>query len=528
MDTLFQGIGGMALFLLGMMIMSDGLRAFAGAAMRNALIRFTRTPVVGAITGATTTAILQSSSATTVAAVGFVSAGLMEFSSALGIIFGANIGTTLTGWLVALIGFKLKLGILAMPLVMIGVLLSMFGRSRVAQMGYAMAGFGLIFVSIDMMQQSMAGMDNTLISQYMPEDTLSGRLLLVCLGIVVTAITQSSSAGVAATLTILYSGSINFEQAAAIVIGMDVGTTIKTGLATVGASVSARRTGYSHVIYNVFTAVGALILLSPYVWLWQWMAPGQLLENAEIALVAFHSSFNIIGVIVVLPMTQQFAAMMTRLIKDPYEDRYVDLDTTLLKEPSIALTTVQQNLYQQILTLLSHLASILEKPGSSTKAELTSLQTNIDKTHAYIDHIHMTSEAGPEWHRLVAMIHTLDHLHRLHERCEEDAYRAEVVREATELTEEYVLMKSAVAQILDDIVNHRWQSATHQADQLALEMYKRVEPLRESLMLQTATGNINIPQVTSRLEAIRWLERVSKHIARICHHYGQVVLAAGK
>ena len=518
----------MGLFLLGMMIMSDGLRAMAGNAMRSALIRCTRSPTVGAITGAATTAILQSSSATTVTAVGFVSAGLLEFSNALGIIFGANIGTTITGWFVALIGFKLKLGLLAMPLVFAGVLLKLFSRGRAAHMGYALAGFGLIFVSISIMQQVMAGQETILFTQYIPDDTLSGYLMLVGIGLVFTVITQSSSAGVAATLTVLYSGAINFEQAAVLVIGMDVGTTVKTGLATIGASVGAKRTGYSHLIYNIFTAIGALILLTPYIWIWQQIAPGQLDDNAEIALVAFHTSFNVLGVIIVLPVTRQFAAMMKRIIKDPFEDRLVELDTVLLKEPSVALTAVQKNLYQQVLTLLSHLIEILRESSSSAQTDLIRLQADLDKTHAYIDHIHMTSDAGEEWQRLVAMIHTLDHLQRLHERCEEDAYRVVVVKEASELSEEYTLMHSSLGDILEQITNHQWEKAIHQADQLALEMYKRVEPQRKRLMDQVASGKIDIPDVTARLEAIRWLDRVSKHIARICHHFGQAIMAAGK
>lgn len=507
--------------------MSDGLHRLAGTAMRSVLMRFTRSPMVGAMTGAATTAILQSSSATTIAAVGFVGAGLMEFSHALGIIFGANIGTTITGWLVVLIGFKLKLGLLAMPLVFIGVLLHMFAGGRLSHVGYALAGFALIFVSISMMQQGMSGLESYISIDQLPGDSLSGRLFLVGIGMLVTIITQSSSAGVAATLTVLYAGSINFEQAAALVIGMDVGTTVKAVLATVGGSVGARRTGFSHVVYNLFTAVGALILISPYVWLWQQIAPGQIVANAEIALVAFHSTFNILGVMAVLPVTRQFAAMMKRIIKDPHEGIVVELDAALLQDPSVALTAVQQNLYQQILALFSHLVAILDKPGTTGKADLISLQTELDKTHAYIDHIHMKAEAGGEWERLVAMIHTLDHLQRLHERCEEDAYRAAVVRDASELIEENILMKSSVALILEQIVNHRWQAAIHQADQLALEMYKRVEPLRIKLMAETATGDMNIAQVTARLEAIRWLDRVSKHLARICHHYGQAIMAAG-
>ena len=143
-----QVLGGLGLFLLGMIIMTEGLRELAGDMIRSALMRFTSSPVTGAATGAISTAILQSSSATTVAAVGFVGAGLMTFDSSLGIIFGANIGTTITGWLVALFGFKLKLGTIMLPLILAGAILRLFAAGRLSSTGYALAGFGLIFVGI--------------------------------------------------------------------------------------------------------------------------------------------------------------------------------------------------------------------------------------------------------------------------------------------------------------------------------------------------------------------------------------------
>ncbi|MDQ1362380.1 MAG: phosphate:Na+ symporter, partial [Pseudomonadota bacterium] len=141
-----NAIGGLGLFLLGMVIMTDGLRSMAGDAVRNVLMRFTRSPLSGAVTGAVTTVILQSSSATTVTAVGFVGAGLMSFSQALGVIFGANIGTTLRGWVIVLVGFKLQLGLILMPLILFGALARLLSRSYMAHIGFALAGFGLIFV----------------------------------------------------------------------------------------------------------------------------------------------------------------------------------------------------------------------------------------------------------------------------------------------------------------------------------------------------------------------------------------------
>ena len=144
-------LGGLGLFLLGMTVLTDGLRALAGRALRRLLSRFTRSPLSGAMTGAVTTAVVQSSSATTVAAVGFVGAGLLTFPQALGIVLGANVGTTITGWLVALLGFKLELGTAAMPIVLVGALIRLFARGRASAVGFAVAGFGLIFVGISLL-----------------------------------------------------------------------------------------------------------------------------------------------------------------------------------------------------------------------------------------------------------------------------------------------------------------------------------------------------------------------------------------
>jgi len=287
--TIVTVSGGLGVFLLGLVIMTNGLQSVAGDTMRLAMLNFTKSPYSGAASGAIMTALLQSSSATTVAAVGFAGAGILTFSESLGIIFGANLGTTITGWIVAIFGFKYPLGTIVLPFILIGTILKIFANKRLASIGYAIAGFGLIFVGIAMMQEGVSGFEGIITPEIFPQDTILGRLKLIALGVLVTAITQSSSAGVAISLTLLFAGAVNFEQAAALVIGMDVGTTVTAAMATIGGNLNARRTGFSHVIYNLFTAFGAFILISPYVMFWEYIAPGELINNSEIALVAFHS-----------------------------------------------------------------------------------------------------------------------------------------------------------------------------------------------------------------------------------------------
>lgn len=526
--TVIQLAGGVGLFLLGMIVMTEGLRAVAGDAMRHALMRFTRNPLSGAVAGATTTALLQSSSAMTVAAVGFVSVGLMSFSNALGIIFGANIGTTITGWLVVLVGFKLSLGMLALPLVFLGAILRLFAKDRVASAGFALAGFGLLFVGIGTMQQAMIGLDAWIRPDVLPGDTLSGRLQLVALGIITTIIIQSSSAGVAATLTALFAGSINFEQAAALVIGMDVGTTLTAAMATIGRSVEARRTGFSHVFYNLFIGSIALFLINPYMQIWEWLLPGGLSEFSGIALVAFHTSFNTLGVMIVLPFTHRYAAFMETLIPARGPSYARTLDLALTQQPQLALAALQTTLSSQLQALLGHVNAILGDRKKGGDIDLVAMQSSLDGSRLFMDRVHLEAGSGADWERLIALIHALDHMQRLHERCSEESDRARTARISPELAEQKKLLTDNIEEVIANVEEGRWLEASQVASAVSAQIDEQVEPLRERIMRGIATGEIYPRDGTDCLKAIRWLHRVGVHVSRITRRFAQSFLAAAK
>ena len=393
LGILTQALGGLGLFLLGMVLLTDNLKALALERLRNSLMRYTRTPLSGALIGASVTAIVQSSSATTVAAVGFVGAGLMRFSNALGIIFGANLGTTLKGWVVALIGFKLQLGMLALPLIFIGALMRLVGRERTGLAGLALAGFALIFVGIDQLQLGMAALKPLFSFDNLPADSLGGRLQLLALGVLFTLVTQSSSAGVATALTALFTGMIGFEQAAALVIGMDVGTTVTAFMATLGGSVGARRTGYSHVIYNLLTGLMALLLISPFIWLSELWQADFVRQQPELALVAFHTGFNLLGVLLILPFSRPFARLVEALVPEHSPGYTSNLEPVLLKQPKLALDALQFSINRQLQALAQHLCRLL---GDNTpRADLAALQQALDETHHYLDRLHLTEAAQP-------------------------------------------------------------------------------------------------------------------------------------
>ena len=215
MPTLIPAlVGGIGLFLLGMGLLTEGAKGFAGESLHRALLRFTGAPWKAFLSGTLATGLLQSSSATTVTVIGFVSAGLLSFPQALGIVFGSSLGTTGTSWLVAFFGLKIQLGPYALPVVATGAFLRLMGRGRWKPLGFAIAGFGLIFLGIDFLQSGMEGLRTQIPSAFLPSTGLGAHLGGLAAGALMTLVLQSSSAAIAVTMTALHAGTINLEQSA--------------------------------------------------------------------------------------------------------------------------------------------------------------------------------------------------------------------------------------------------------------------------------------------------------------------------
>ena len=529
MTTVAQLAGGIGLFLLGMIIMTNGLKALAGPVLKRWLARFTKSPSTGAATGAVTTAIIQSSSATTVTAIGFVSAGLLTFPQALGIIFGANLGTTITGWIVALVGFKLNLGVLVLPLILVGVLLRLFGSARPASVGMALAGFGLIFVGIDGLQEAMSGVPDLVTPESFPPDTWGGRALLVGLGILVTLITQSSSAGMAIALVALHAGTVSFGQAAALVIGMDVGTTATAALATIGASTQARRTGFAHVIYNCLTACGAFLILPAFIAALGAFSGGALPgAEAELSLVGFHTFFNGLGVVLVLPFTNQFAALLERIVPEEGAPLTRGLDPVLLQQPDVALVASAHALEREATRALQEFEALLERDADAERsaARREALETALAETRLYIAQIRVPAGDPRGGARLVSMYHLIDHLLRLLERCNDD-----VAATAASVTERLAAPRAALRTAVAD--TYGWlRDPSQPAPEPALAaiwqgLSDQREPLRREVLGAFASGALRTPESLLELDAARWLERCTYHAWRVAHHLQRILDPVG-
>ena len=514
--TILLFFGGVGLFLLGMLVLTDGLQGLAGDALRRGLARFTKNPSSGAMAGAAATAIVQSSSATTVATIGFVGAGLLTFSQALGIIFGANIGTTITGWFVAILGFKFDLGTVVLPLVFLGVLIKIFGRGKVQHAGWALAGFSLLFIGIDAMQQGLAPFEGDVTPDNFPDDTWFGRIQLVLIGALITLVTQSSSAGVATTLVAMQAGTISFTQAAAMIIGMDIGTTFTAALAALGGSTARRQTGYAHVIYNVMTGVMAFFLLTPFAALVDaWIANGGK-GNAQISLVAFHTTFNTLGVLLVLPFAKPFARFIVWLVPEGGPPLLRRLDDRLLKEPAAAVEAVIATVGDIARELFDLLIDLLD-PTRSRRPDpmrLRAVGQALEVTGAFVEQIRTDPSLSATHQRHLAAMHALDHLNRLHHRCGQRA-RIRVLASEHRLRRLSGLLLGALS---DERRRKDPLQAERVFERLRALLHRRRTTYRRRTVAAASSKQISARTALARLDSVRWLHRATYHVWRILFH----------
>jgi phosphate:Na+ symporter len=334
-------LGGMGLFLMGMWLLSEGLKLAGGHALRVILSRWTGTPLRGLLSGVFITSLVQSSSAVTVAAIGFVNAGLISLRQAVRVIYGSNIGTTMTGWLVAFIGLQVDIKVFALPLIGLGMLLRLSGgETRRAAGGTALAGFGLFFVGIDFLRLAFTGL-----GEGVPLDTvvgggLGGVALAFGAGVVITVLMQSSSAAMAIILTAAAGGALPVATAAAMVIGTNIGTTSTAVFAALGATPNARRVAAAHVAFNVITATVALALLPLLIWVLRVFESVIGSGGAPaVDLALFHTAFNVLGVALMWPVTGRLVDFLERRFRSREEDeaqpRY--LDRNVVTTPLLAM-----------------------------------------------------------------------------------------------------------------------------------------------------------------------------------------------
>lgn len=524
MDALIQTLGGVGLFLLGMALMTSGLRKLAGAKLRTWLARSTQNPARGVLTGAALTALVQSSTATTVATIGFVSAGLMSFTQALSIVLGANIGTTFTGWMVALIGFKLKLTTVALPVLFVASLLYLFKPAKhLHGLGKALSGFCLIFIGISFLQTGLAAHQEAFSLVQWSANSLSGRLVLVMIGIGLTLIMQSSSATIAIAITALDASLIDLPQTIAMMIGADIGTTSTAALATIGGTTASRRTGIAHVMYNLMIGTIGFFIIQLYLWGFSKFSPAMLLDSPEVVAVSFHTSLNFLGVLLVLPFMSSFARLIERMIPDRTDSLLASFDRNLLEDPYAAMAGLEAGTRKLSLTMLdltsSHL-TLRETAVDSTKLDRVLFAVATGRAFAVEIGEDEITAAGHNPAKVFGYLHQLDHVERLCERIQV-LINGKVVLDAPDLVKPMYHASQLIGGLTNAIRAGNQTDVTDRLRELSQQLEQDKSGYRENAIRRAVRREISGEQLNQMLDAQRWLRRVVYHTSRIADYWQQ-------
>lgn len=512
-----QLLGGIGLFLLGMLLLTDGLKAAAGAALKRILIRFTGRPIKAFVSGFVVTAMVQSSSATTLATIGFVSAGLLTVSQAIGVILGGSVGTTTTGWIVSLLGLKLSVGKLALPLIGVGAFMRLVLQGNRAQLGLALAGFGLIFVGIDTLQDGMSGLSERVRPESFPQATLLGRLALVLIGIALTVIMQSSSAAIATTITAFHTGTIHLEQALSLVIGASIGTTVTAALASIGASVTARRTALSHILFNSFAGCLGFLIEPVFAWGVLHLEEKSVWASGAMSLAIFHTLFHLLAAAVVLPAVDRLSDLVHRLVPDrgPVLTRY--LDQSLTQVPEVAVEAARRTLQDSTMDLLLGLEKRLAIDRVHAMPPLNSVRVASRAVRAFLEKLPSMQPREGSVDARLAVVHAMDHLDQLVEELAKAPPGVALIGESrTEAAREKLLQVMEACRIrLGEVPA---DSSDLSMESTAQELAELRRKGRELVLRETAYGGLSPEKANRLLDGMRWMDTVSYHFWRICHH----------
>lgn len=349
MTTLFQTIGGIGVFLLALDMLSQGLRMASGDVMKTVLAKWTDTPLRGLFFGFMATAVLQSSSVVTAIVISLVNAAIMPLYNAIWTIFGTNIGTTITGWLISATGFDINLKILALPFIGVGMFMKLLTRRAWCRaLGMAITGVGLFFVGIDFLKDAFSAYAVDHDFSAINQTGFLSLLSLVGIGIVMTIIIQSSTAAMVIILTGAASGMLTLSAGAALVIGANIGTTFTAIIAGIGASPNAKRTSATHVIFNVVTAAVVLCLM-PFILhaieqMETWFG---IVPSAAVSLAIFHTAFSVIGVVIFWPfvpaLTRKLNTWFVVATENDSKTKYLDRNAAL-EMPMMAIDTLGREL----------------------------------------------------------------------------------------------------------------------------------------------------------------------------------------
>jgi phosphate:Na+ symporter len=516
-----------------MAVMTDGLKALAGSALRIVLAKAAATSLSGTFWGAVVTLLVQSSSATTMTTIGLVSAGLLTFPQGLGLVFGANIGTTGTAWLVALFGVRISLTAYALPMVFVGALFKVIGKGRWAASGAALAGFALILVGLTTLQQGMGGVAEQLRPADLPpvlgEPGVSwwsgalGVVVLVATGIVMTTVMQSSTAAITVTISALYAGAVGLDQALALVIGQNIGTSTSSAMAAVGASSTAKRLAVAYIAFKLVAAAVALVLFPLTVRLTAFASDSL---DPMTLVAAYHTAYNVVGVALLLPLIGPFTRLIERVVPERGSVFTRYLDPAALATPIVAVEAARRT--------VSHvLAALCAAPDAGIDVVTVSRASDaLREANAFLSKVTepLIDEGEQRW--LISTVHALDHAVGFADTLRESAkiqvtldqpaegravaLGAEATRSAAE-----VLASLEHGPPTPSAEGHAAAGSADVVERLARcssELANLRPEHRRATLDSIATGRLTVSDAIARVEAVRLLDQRAHHLWRAAAH----------
>ena len=392
-------LGSLGFFLYGMKLMSEALQKVAGNKMRDILARMTSTPIKGVFTGLMITAIIQSSSATTVMMVSFVNAGLLSLTESIGVIMGANIGTTVTAWLISILGFKVKISVISLPLIGLGFPLLFSKTSKKKSWGEFIIGFAMLFLGLDFLKGSVPDIkSHPEILAFLSDYTSSGlfsHLLFLAIGTILTMVIQSSSATMALTLIMCNFGWIPFDIAAAMVLGENIGTAITANIASAVANVSAKRAARAHLIFNILGVIWVSLIFTYFLSGINWFilkiggtSPYDNPHAIPIALSIFHTTFNIANVLIFIWFTKFIQLIVTKMVpqtEDAEEYRLQFISTGLLSTSELSIHQAKQEIMVFATRIEKMYTYVVEMFAETNEKKFYKLYDKIEKYEGICD-----------------------------------------------------------------------------------------------------------------------------------------------
>lgn len=530
-SMLMQLTGGLGLFLFGMKLMGDGLEMAAGSKLRGMIERLTKNKYMGALVGLVVTAVIQSSSATTVMVVGFVNAGLMNLAQAVGVIMGANIGTTVTGVMIAI-----NLTAIAPLAVLIGVvMISFIKRNSVKHIGQIIAGFGLLFMGMKMMSTAMEPLSESEVFTSLMT-SFSNPLLGVLVGLVFTAIIQSSSASVGVLQALGAAGAITLPSAIYVIYGQNIGTCVTALISSVGTSKTARRTAVVHLMFNVFGAILFIVIsmLFPFAELVQRIAPGSVM--AQISIV--HVIFNIVCTAIMLPLSSLLVKVACKVIpgSDPVKssNSLAYLDARILSTPPVAVA----QLFKEV-DRMGQLAK--ETLGMAMDALITQDNTKVDQIYENENTINFLNRGIAEYlvkingldledydrQALGSMYHVISDMERIGDHSENLCELAQTLKKSKQkfspwAVEQATEMRNRVEAMLEEALQMFASRETQ--PQMAADINRREEiiddatqELKDLHIERLNQGKCSVVAGTVFMDMLTNLERIADHCTNIAY-----------